>query len=103
MLKITLHDTAAEFRLHLEGRLVGPWVTELQLCWRTASSTTHGRRTVVDLADVDFVDSAGEELLTGMHAQGVDLVGDTPLICAMLEQVCRSRRCDRVEGRVGAP
>ncbi len=101
MLKITLHDTAGEFRLKLEGRLAGAWVRELEQCWRTASSTTGGRRTVADLGDVDFVDPAGEELLARMHAGGVELVGETPLICAMLEQVCRSGRCDRVGGRTG--
>ena len=97
MLKITLHDSASEFRLNLEGRLAGPWVRELELCWRTASSTTAGRRNVVDLADVDFVDAAGEELLVSLHAQGVELLGDTPLICAMLEQVCHTERCDTVK------
>ena len=101
MLKITLHDTAGEFRLNLEGRLAGAWVRELELCWRTASSTTEGRRTVVSLADVDFVDPAGEELLAQMHAAGVGLVGETPLICAMLEQVCQSGRYDRVGGSCG--
>lgn len=103
MLKITLHDSASEFRLKLEGRLAGPWVKELELCWRTASSTTGGRRTVVDLADVDFVDHPGEHVLSQMHAAGVELVGETPLICAMLEQVCASGRCDTVKGRVGSP
>jgi anti-anti-sigma regulatory factor len=97
MLKITLHDSAGEFRLNLEGRLAGPWVRELELCWRTASSTTEGRRTVVDLADVDFVDPAGEELLANLHTAGVELVGDTPLICAMLEQVCQTTPCDTVK------
>jgi len=74
MLKITLHDSAGEFRLTLEGRLAGHWVRELELCWRTASSTTAGRRTVVDLAAVDFVDTAGEELLDSLYAEGADLV-----------------------------
>jgi anti-anti-sigma regulatory factor len=103
MLKITLHDSAGEFRLTLEGRLAGAWVRELELCWHTASSTTGGRRTVVDLGDVDFVDPAGEELLARMHGSGVALTGETPLICAMLEQVCQSGRCDRVGVSNGTP
>src|SRR6516162_1188194 len=61
MLKITLHDSAGEFRLKLEGRLSGPWVRELEQCWKTASSTTHGRKTVVDLGEVDFVDPPGQD------------------------------------------
>src|SRR5690349_12989903 len=30
MLKITIHDSAAELRIRLEGRLNGPWVNELR-------------------------------------------------------------------------
>src|ERR1039457_3418449 len=68
MLKITLHDSAGEFRLKLEGRLSGPWVNELEQCWKTASSTTHDRKTVLDLGEVDFVDPAGESLLARASA-----------------------------------
>ena len=84
MLKITLHDSARELRLKLEGRLSGLWVHELEQCWQTASSTTQGRKTVVDLGEVDFVDPAGESLLARMHAQGVELVAVTPLIRARI-------------------
>ncbi len=101
MLKITLHDTAGEFRLTLEGRLAGAWVRELELCWRTASSTTSQRRTVLDLADVDFVDQAGQELLARMHADKVQFVGESPFICAMLDELCGPGCCARVGGRNG--
>src|SRR6266567_3425581 len=74
MLKITLHDSAREFRLKLEGRLSGLWVHELEQCWKTARSTTEGRKTVLDLGEVDFVDPAAESLLSQMHSAGVELV-----------------------------
>jgi anti-anti-sigma regulatory factor len=99
MLKITFYDTASEFRLKLEGRLAGPWVRELELCWQTASSTTEGRTAVIDLADVDFVDPSGEAVLSRMHTEGVQFVGETPLICSMLEQLCDSARYARVKER----
>ena len=101
MLKITLHDSALEFRLKLEGRLSGPWVHELEQCWMTASSTTHGRKTVLDLGEVDFVDPAGESLLAHMHAEGVELVAVTPLIRAVLQEICHAPACGRV-GKVGS-
>ena len=101
MLKITLHDSARELQLKLEGRLCGLWVHELEQCWRTASSTTQGRKTVVDLGEVDFVDPAGESLLARMHAQGVQLVAVTPLIRAVLREVCRMPACGTV-GKVGS-
>jgi len=98
MLKITIHDSAAEFRFHLEGRLSGPWVEELRQCWHTAASTTGGRTTVLDLCDVDFIDPAGQRLLTEMHAREVRLVADTPLIEAVIEEVCRASGCGTVAG-----
>jgi anti-anti-sigma regulatory factor len=57
---------------------------------------------VVDLADVDFVDPSGEAVLMQMHNRGVELVGETPLICSMLEELCHSVRCARVKGRAGS-
>jgi anti-anti-sigma regulatory factor len=101
MLKITLHDSAREFRLKLEGRLSGPWVQELEQCWNTASSTTHGRKTVLDLGEVDFVDPAGESLLAHMHAQGVELVAVTPLIRALVREIGHAPACGRV-GKAGS-
>jgi anti-anti-sigma regulatory factor len=101
MLKITLHDSARELRLKLEGRLSGLWVNELEQCWKTASSTTHGRKTILDLGEVDFVDPAGESLLAQMHGQGVELVAVTPLIRAVLQEICHPPPCGRVE-KVGS-
>lgn len=86
MLKITLHDSADELRLRLEGKLCGPWVGELRQCWRTASSTTEGRRTVLDLRDVDFVDGEGQILIADMRDQGVYLLAETPLIQSLIEE-----------------
>jgi anti-anti-sigma regulatory factor len=101
MLKITLHDSAPEFRLTLEGRLSGLWVQELEQCWKTASSTTRGRKTILDLGEVDFVDPAGESLLARMHAQGVELVAVTPLIRAVLQEICHAPACGTV-GKAGS-
>ena len=100
MLKITLHDSAGEFRLKLEGRLSGPWVNELEQCWKTASSTTRDRKTVVDLGEVDFVDPAGEELLARLHSEGARLVAVTPLIRAIVGKICPDAACGRV-GKAG--
>jgi anti-anti-sigma regulatory factor len=97
MLKITLLDSARELRFRLEGKLSGLWVGELRQCWTTASSTTAGRRTVVDLREVDFVDDDGEALLGDMHAGGVELHAATPFIRAIVERISRASRCATVE------
>ena len=97
MLKITLHDQPDQLRLRLEGRLVGPWVQELNQCWRTAISTTANRAVVVDLREVDFVDTDGQALLETMRREGVQLIAATPLIRSVLAKVERICRCARVE------
>jgi anti-anti-sigma regulatory factor len=102
MLKITLHDSAGEFRLKLEGRLSGPWVRELEQCWTTAASTTSGRRTVVDLGEVDFIDPQGQLLLSNMFAHGVEMEAVTPLICSVLKEACQAPACGTVERKAGS-
>jgi hypothetical protein len=90
MLKITLLDSPRELRFRLEGKLSGPWVTELRQCWYTASSTTAGRATVADLREIDFVDPDGRELLSEMHRAGVRLQAETPLIRNLVDEICHS-------------
>lgn len=88
--------------MKLEGRLSGPWVGELEQCWKTAASTTRGRRTVVDLGEVDFVDPQGQNLLTDMFSQGVEMEAVTPLICSVLKEVCHAPACGTVERKAGS-
>ncbi|MGA8581683.1 MAG: STAS domain-containing protein, partial [Bryobacteraceae bacterium] len=101
MLRITIHDSARELRMKLEGKLSGPWVEELRQCWRTASSTTAGRTTSLDLSEVDFVDDAGQELLSEMRRQGVRLDAATPLIRALVEEGIEPACCATVEEKPG--
>jgi hypothetical protein len=97
MLKITIHDSANELRFRLEGRLCGPWVRELRQCWQTAVSITDGRRTVLDLREVDFVDPEGQSLMAEMCHQGVRLLAVTPLIQSLIEEIPDTPGCGTVE------
>jgi hypothetical protein len=74
MLRITIHDSAGECRFRLEGKLAGASVNELEMCWRTASSTTAGRRTAVDLRRLEAADASGGALLQAMARDGVELI-----------------------------
>jgi hypothetical protein len=86
MLKITIHDSAAELTFCLEGRLCGPWVAELRDVWRTGASTTAGRSTVLDLREVDFVDNGGQLLVAEMARAGVRILASSPLIEALVTE-----------------
>jgi hypothetical protein len=74
MLKITTHRSDDSTRITLEGRLVGPWIEELQRCWREAEQTAAGRRLIVDLTGVTFVEQEGKALLTRIYQAGAELI-----------------------------
>jgi hypothetical protein len=74
MLRIVNTGTANEQRWVVCGRLTGPWVQELRTNWETARSQTAGRKCVVDITEVVFIDEAGEELLRAMNADGARFV-----------------------------
>jgi anti-anti-sigma regulatory factor len=74
MLKITIHDTAGQRRLALEGRLTGAWAYELEQCWHAARTSAPHRQLAVDLTSVTFIDQAGRYLLQLMYRNGVRIV-----------------------------
>jgi hypothetical protein len=80
MLKITITETPAEARWVLQGRLFGPWVSELFAIWGTATRTRKGRACVVDLNDVTFIDKDAEELLCAMSREGAQFIANSPYI-----------------------
>ncbi len=94
MLRITVHDSASELRLHLEGRLAGPWVREVALCWETAQSIAGSRTVLVDLCAVDFVDGEGEQLLVSMHRKGVMLRAAGPMMTYLIEEIAAAEESD---------
>lgn len=87
MLRVTVHDSISELLLRLEGRLAGPWVREVELCWQTAQSIIRNRTVTVDLRDVDFVDSAGEQMLAAMHEHGARLLGTGPMTKSLISKI----------------
>jgi ABC-type transporter Mla MlaB component len=74
MLKITLTDTPTEQKWILQGRLAEPWVSELWANWTNARDARQGRRCVVDLNDVTFIDQNGETVLLAMMTEDARFV-----------------------------
>ena len=84
MLKISqAGQPGRNFTLKLEGRLVGPWVNELQtIC----EPLLDNRRLVdLDLADVSFVDADGLKILTNLRTRGVNLLNSSPFVNEQLK------------------
>jgi hypothetical protein len=93
VLKITITETPTEARWVLQGRLFGPWVSELSAIWRTATRTRKGRTCVVYLNDVTFIDKDAEELLCAMSREGAQFIANSSYIKHVLEGL--KIRCKR--------
>jgi hypothetical protein len=84
MLKITTKTEAAGMTLELEGKLMGPWVEEVERCWRELHS---GQRVTVCLAGVTYIDDLGKSLLRRLHQAGAELKASGCMTRCIVEQV----------------
>ena len=90
MLKITLQIESGVLLFGLEGKLAGPWVKELEQCWRSATVSRQGSPVRVDLSSATFINEEGKELLKEMHRQGAELVASGCLNKCIVEGIMQS-------------
>jgi len=74
MLRITIAETVSEQRWTLEGRLVQPWISELESTWRKTENARRERKCVVDLKGVTSIDKNGENALAALSKEGAELI-----------------------------
>jgi len=99
MLRITVNNDNGATRLKIEGRLMGAWVRELEVCWRQAMAIRPPPRILVELTDVSFVDGEGGELLKLMAASGVELIAVNVLMKSIIEEINEGGRNNEDGGR----
>jgi hypothetical protein len=87
MLKITIKTSPVGTVFEVEGKLAGPWVQELEGCWREASDSERSVR--VMLCGITFIDDKGRDLLVEMYRHGAELVADGCMNKAMVEEIIR--------------
>jgi anti-anti-sigma regulatory factor len=92
MLRITIDEGPGSVTLRLEGKLIGPWVEEVEQCWRKVFATLGVRTVLADLSAVDFVDPCGQGLLVRMHAAGFRLAGRGPMTQHLVDQIDQESR-----------
>ena len=92
MLRIYIHDQMPITSFVLEGKLVGPWVKELEKSWESALAAYPSRMMLVDLADVSFIDDEGRALLARMRQKGVRLLSTGVLINAIVAEIDAQQR-----------
>ncbi len=76
--------------MELEGRLAGPWVQELEGCWRKAANSDRPIRVL--LCAVTFIDDKGKQLLAEMYQHGAELVAEGCMTKAIIEEIMRGGR-----------
>ncbi|CUQ65144.1 STAS domain-containing protein [Candidatus Nitrospira inopinata] len=95
MLKITGRYCVGEESISLivEGRLTGPWVSELDTYWRQLSASQQ-RTAVIDLSGVTFIDAAGKTLLDRLWREGATLRASGCLTRCIVEEITGKRDAD---------
>jgi len=94
VLKITIVETATDRRWIVQGRLVGPWVSELRTTWKRAHKSPDERACIIDLNDVTFIDKSGERLLRAMSKKGAQLIAGGLYVKHVLQQLQERRSND---------
>jgi ABC-type transporter Mla MlaB component len=88
VLKISIiSDSDQAIRFQLEGKLIGPWVEELQRLSDDALS--HQKAVSLDLERVSFVDSRGVALLPDLARRQVSPVNCSQFVTQQLKEVAR--------------
>jgi hypothetical protein len=87
MLKITITHAARAERWTLHGRLVAPWVSELKASWKREHKRAQGRRCIVNLDEVTFIDKSGERMLRSMSNQGAQFVASDLYLKHVLDRL----------------
>jgi len=75
MLKISILDTPCYRRLVLEGKLIAPWVTELDTAFEKAGADLDGRDLVIELKNLTAISQEGENVFLRLMIGGVKFRG----------------------------
>ncbi len=97
MLKITTQTNATGIFFEAEGKLTGPWVQELEDCWRRAAATD--QPVSVILKEVTFIDDAGKGLLAKMYRQGAKLMAQGCMTRAIVREIASASSFPKRQNR----
>ncbi|MGA7522820.1 MAG: hypothetical protein WBW84_10080 [Acidobacteriaceae bacterium] len=100
MLRITRLDEPGQCRLVIEGKLIGPWTTELKVACERARTELNSRRLVVDVRCLTVISPEGEDILLALMNDGVRVSGSGLFTKRILKELARrSRRNSQEEPR----
>jgi hypothetical protein len=94
MLKISILDTPSERRLLIEGKLIGPWATELGSVWRQATADLNGRALIIDVKELTAIAEDGENVLLELMKEGASFRSSGVFTKQVLKRLARKVRRD---------
>ena len=94
MLKISILDTPSQRRLLIEGKLIGPWTTELASVWRQATADLNGRALIIDLKGLTAITEDGENVLLKLMKEGASFRSPGVFTKHVLKRLARKLRRD---------
>ena len=98
-LRITIQDKAEILEMTLEGRVAGPWASELDRVWLESAPKLQSKKLVIDLHNVTYADANGKQVLRDIYAQThAELVATTPWTQFLAEEVTASKAATVEEG-----
>lgn len=78
--------------LKLDGNVSGPWVNELRhACSSAMGNRPTTKRVVLDLADVQFIDTTGIQLFRELLAQQVSFSNPSAFVAEQLKEMSNGR------------
>ena len=85
--------------MKLEGRVAGPWASELDRVWVETAPRAASKKLVIDLHNVTYADANGKQVLRDSYSQThAELVATTPWTQFLAEEVTANKAVSVEEG-----
>jgi anti-anti-sigma regulatory factor len=98
-LRITFQNTPEAVEIRLEGRVAGPWASELDRVWVETAPQLNSRKLTIDLNNVTYADAAGKQVLRAIYDQThANLIATSPWTQFLAEEVTASKSVMVEEG-----
>ena len=85
--------------MRLEGRVAGPWASELDRVWVESAPRLTTKKVIIDIHNVTYADAAGKNVLRTIYAQThAEFITNTPWAQFLAEEVTASKAANVEEG-----
>ncbi|MGA8554706.1 MAG: hypothetical protein WB630_09825, partial [Candidatus Acidiferrales bacterium] len=78
----------------IEGKLIGPWATELANVWRQATADLNGRALIIDVKGLTALTEDGENVLLELMREGARFRSSGVFTKQILKRMARKIRRD---------